>query len=140
MIRGPATAFGKRRERILFVEALTPVSPALSEQLECHGYGVDMARSAREALLLAQTGRWDAVMLNIGLPAMNGVEFYTRMNRASGRECLPVIFASGYSKQSLLQALQGTSRVSQLAGSSGVGPFLNRLEQCLQNGKLSAPT
>ncbi len=97
-----------------------------------HGYTVDVAGSASEALLLAQTGRWDAVVLDIGLPDMNGVELYTQLNDDCGRECLPVIFVSGYTGRSLLHALQSTPRTSLLVKPFSVFLFLSTLEQCLQ--------
>ena len=121
------------RARILIVDEIPSVRGVLGEILVRHGYGVDLAGSAREALLLAQTGRWDAVVINPGLPDMKGVELYTRLHRDSGRECLPVIFVSGYSEQQLLHALQSAPRAALLAKPFSVLQFLSTLEQCLQN-------
>ena len=123
------------RARILIVEGMPSVRCVMAEILVRYGYAVDLAGSAREALLLAQTGRWDAVVINAGLPDMKGVELYTQLHRDSGRECLPVIFVSGYSKQRLLHALQSVPRASLLAKPFGVLQFLSTLEQCLQNGR-----
>jgi two-component system KDP operon response regulator KdpE len=137
MIRGPAVALGRR---ILIVEGITPGCHMLAERLGRRGYEVEMARSAREALLLAKTGRWDAVVLNIGLPGMNGVELYTGLHPDGDRECLPIIFVSGYAEQNLLQALRKVPRGSEPVKAFGVCHFLSTLEQYLQNGKFRAST
>jgi len=119
------------RARILIVDGSSPVRCVLAEILARHGYGVDLAGSAREALLLAQTGQWDAVVIDSGLPDMSGVELYTRLRHDSGRECLPVIFVSGYSERQLLEALQSMPRSALLAKPFSVVRFLVILEQCL---------
>jgi DNA-binding response OmpR family regulator len=121
------------RARILIVEETQPVRCLLVEILKHHGYRVDLAGSAREALLLAQTGWWDAVVISFGLPDMQGVELYTRLHRDCGRECLPLIFVHGYSRQKLLHALQSTPRASLPEKLFGVRQFLSTLEECLQN-------
>ncbi len=121
------------RASILIVDEMLSVRCVLAELLVRHGYAVDLAGSAREALLLAQTGRWDAVVIDASLPDMKGVELYTRLHRDSGRECLPVIFVSGYSEQRLLDALQSTPRASLLGKPFSVRQFLGTLERCLQN-------
>lgn len=122
------------RARILIVDGSSPVRCVMAEILARHGYGVDLAGSAREALLLAQTGRWDAVVIDAGLPDMSGVELYTRLRRDSGRECLPVIFVNGYSESQLLHALQSAPRAALLAKPFSVIRFLDTLERCLEDG------
>ncbi|MEJ1973637.1 MAG: response regulator [Lacunisphaera sp.] len=121
------------RARILIVDGMSSVCHMLAELLERHGYATDLANSAREALLLAATGRWDAVLLDIGLPDMNGVELYTQLNANNGRECLPVIFVSGYTGQSLLESLQGERGISTLTKPFSVHRFLRTLEQSLRH-------
>ena len=129
----PADKPEPARARILIVDEIPSVRCVLGEILRRHGYEVDLAGSAREALLLAQSGRWDAVVINPGLPDMKGVELYTRLHRDSGRECLPVIFVSGHSEQQLLHALQSAPRASLLAKPFSVLQFLGTLERCLED-------
>ncbi len=127
------------RARILVVDGTPPVCHVLAEVLTRHGYQADLAGSAREALLLAKTGRWDAVVLDIGLPDMNGVELYTRLNHDFGRDCLPVIFVSGGTEQNLLRALRDAPRASLLAKPFSVFIFLRTLERCLQDDRGGDP-
>jgi CheY-like chemotaxis protein len=122
------------RARILIVEEAELVRCMMVEVLQHHGYAVDMAGSAREALRLAQTGRWDAVVINFGLPDMRGVELYTRLHRDCGRKGLPVVFVHGYSRQKFLHVLQTVPRASLLEKPFDVDQFLSALEQSLQNG------
>jgi CheY-like chemotaxis protein len=121
--------------RILVVDKSSLIRSLMAELLRSHGYTVDLAGSAREALQLAQIGQWDAVVLDIGLPDMQGVELYTRMRQGSGRECLPVIFVSGHPEQKLLHALSHVPWAVFLPKPFGVLQFLCSLERCLRSGQ-----
>lgn len=136
---GPMGMLPQPRARILVVDGTPPVCCVLAELLTRHGYQADLAGSAREALLLAKTGRWDAVVLDIRLPDMSGVELYTQLNHDSGRDCLPVIFVSGGTEQNLLHALRSVPQASLLAKPFGVLLFLCTLERCLQGDRGSDP-
>jgi len=121
--------------RILVVDGRPSGRCALAEDLARYGYAVDLLDSARQAFALAQTGRWDAVVINPGLPDLTGVELYTRLPRAGWRDCLPVIFVRGCSVQKLLQALRLLPRASLPALPPGVLQFLDTLEQCLEHSQ-----
>lgn len=113
--------------RLLLVEG-GPATALLARQLTRCGYVVEFTRSAREALSLAQTGRWDAVVVDTGMPALTGVEFYTRLRRGCGRECLPMIFATPCNRQGMLGALRRVTRDAMKAPPLGVCGFLATLE------------
>lgn len=123
------------RPRILIVDEMPLVRGTLAELLQHCGYATDVAGSAREALLLAQTGRWDAVIIDPGLPDMNGVELYTRLSRDCGRECLPVIFVSGYTGRNFLDAWGEVPRAALLTKPFSGYRLLSALEQCLRGGR-----
>ncbi len=123
------------RARILIVDESPPVSRPLAEWLHLAGYETDWAGSVREALLLAQTGRWDAIVLDVGVRAMNGVEFYARMAGSSGRECLPIIFVTEYSRQGLLRSLGRLADVSPTPEQNRARAFLQVLGERLQKAQ-----
>lgn len=74
--------------RILIIEDEEKLARFLELEL-CHeGYEVGKAADGRRGLALAESGRWDLVVLDIMLPELNGLEVLRRLRRSSS---LPVI-------------------------------------------------
>lgn len=136
MNNGPAI-FQSPRAHILIVDSMQSVCCVLAELLARHGYTSDVAMNAGEALHLAETSRWDAVVLDVGLPGMDEIELYLRLNRGGDRENLPVIFVTGYTEQMLLQALQIVPWASHLLKPFSVPCFLGAIDGCLQSRRMA---
>ncbi len=77
-------------ERILVVDDEPFISDLLAAALRFEGFTVEVAGSGREALQLAQPGRYDLVMLDVMMPDMEGTEVCRRL-RESGVG-VPVVF------------------------------------------------
>ena len=60
--------------RILVVDDEPQIRKALSVNLRARGYDVDAAASGEEALSLAAANHPDLVLLDIGLPGIDGIE------------------------------------------------------------------
>jgi two-component system KDP operon response regulator KdpE len=60
--------------RILVVDDEPQIRKALSVNLRARGYEVDLAASGEEALKLAASNHPDLVLLDIGLPGIDGIE------------------------------------------------------------------
>jgi two-component system KDP operon response regulator KdpE len=60
--------------RILVVDDEPQIRKALSVNLRARGYEVDLAASGEEALTLAASNHPDLVLLDIGLPGIDGIE------------------------------------------------------------------
>ena len=60
--------------RILVVDDEPQIRKALSVNLRARGYEVDLAATGEEALTLAAGNHPDLVLLDIGLPGINGIE------------------------------------------------------------------
>lgn len=75
--------------RILVVEDDRNLNRQLSEALEDAGYVVDKAFDGEEGHFLGGTEPYDAVVLDIGLPQMDGISVVERWRRA-GRK-MPVL-------------------------------------------------
>jgi len=74
--------------RILIVEDEEKLARFVELEL-CHeGYTVAKAFTGREGLELAESGKFDIVLLDIMLPELNGMEVLRRLRRTSG---VPVI-------------------------------------------------
>jgi two-component system, OmpR family, KDP operon response regulator KdpE len=65
---------GPAGSRILVVDDETSLLRTLGANLRRHGYGVTFATTGREALAQAAHCRADAIILDLGLPDMNGME------------------------------------------------------------------
>jgi two-component system OmpR family response regulator len=59
--------------RLLVVEDELTLQRQLAEALSASGYTVDVASDGREALFLGQEQTYDAVILDVGLPLMDGI-------------------------------------------------------------------
>lgn len=67
--------------RILLVEDEKALSTIIRKGLEENGYSVDVAPDGEEGLFMAENYPADAVVLDIMLPKMNGLEVLSRMRK-----------------------------------------------------------
>jgi two-component system OmpR family response regulator len=75
--------------RILLVEDEPALRDSLREALEAGGYAVDEVADGRDAQFLGETGSFDAVVLDLGLPGVDGLTVLRRW-RDAGRT-MPVL-------------------------------------------------
>ena len=85
----------KKTVQILLVEDDRDFSESLSLILKRKGYSVLLAASAMPALKLLETERIDAVLSDVVMPKMNGLDFVKEIKRRYG-DGIPVIMLSGY--------------------------------------------
>ncbi len=76
---------------LLVVEDDDQLRKALSLTLRARGYGVTGTASGIEAVQLATSRRFDVVVLDLGLPDLDGVEVVARIRERSG---VPVVVLS----------------------------------------------
>jgi|SRR2546423_4770764 two-component system OmpR family response regulator len=75
--------------RILIVEDDAPLAAAIARILHADGYEVEVKMAGDAALAAAERGRWDVVLLDIGLPGMDGYEILRRLR--SGQDPISVL-------------------------------------------------
>ena len=78
--------------RILIVEDEVALAEHLAEAISAVGFDADMASDGAEALFLGKTTDYDAVILDLGLPKVSGLDVL-RQWRAEGR-LMPVVILS----------------------------------------------
>jgi hypothetical protein len=83
---------------ILLVEDEADLRELLAETLAHHGADVRTASNAEEALQLLEQGGLDALVADIGLPGIDGLEL-VRLVRKRGDE-LPAVALTGYARPS----------------------------------------
>jgi two-component system, OmpR family, response regulator len=81
--------------RVLVVEDEISLSKHLAEALTEAGYAVDCATDGERADFLGQTERYDAVILDLGLPAIDGVTLLRRWRSESVSVPVLVLSARG---------------------------------------------
>lgn len=83
-----------KEKRILVVDSDESVRRAAHALLGRYGCEVETAHDGDEALLMARSFHYDAVLVDIRLPDMNGYECYTRLREI--HEHLEVILMTGF--------------------------------------------
>lgn len=87
------------RSSILVVDDDEAVRIVTTEMLRRLAIDVHCVASGREALHELSDGQYDAVLLDVGMPLMSGVEVYAQI-----RESLPeqkIVFMTGYSEEEI---------------------------------------
>ena len=76
-------------KRLLLVEDDQRISDFVSRGLRAEGYSVEVVATGREGLLLAEDGGFNLIILDIGLPDINGQQIVERL-RSDGR-MMPIL-------------------------------------------------
>jgi two-component system, OmpR family, alkaline phosphatase synthesis response regulator PhoP len=82
---------------ILVVDDEPKITQLVRDYLERAGYGVIVAYDGKKALSLAKTERPDAVILDLGLPQLDGLDFTREFRKASNA---PIIMLTARSEES----------------------------------------
>lgn len=78
----------------MVVEDDTPTRQMLTEFLKDEGFDVAVAQDGEHALRVAAAGHPDVIVLDIGLPVLDGSGFVTRW-RERGGAAVPIVVMSG---------------------------------------------
>ena len=89
-----AGATAARGAAVLVVDDNEANRDLLSRRLVSAGYAVAVASSGPEALAALSEGRFDAVLLDVMMPEMDGLEVLRRIRARFGVSELPVVMAS----------------------------------------------
>src|SRR5699024_9065898 len=104
----PALAPGREGDqltRILLVEDEDRIASFVAKGLRAEGFSPDIVEAGHEAIDLVRTGRYDLVVLDLGLPGLDGFSVL-RMIRSERHE-LPVIILTA--RESIEDTVAGLS-------------------------------
>jgi DNA-binding response OmpR family regulator len=90
----------KGAARILVVDDDPGIGTMLTRALARHGFQVDAATSADEALAKAQTTRYDAALVDLVMPGRDGADLSETLRRLFPG--LPVGLLTGYTNSPLI--------------------------------------
>ena len=82
--------------RVLVVDDNEPLATTLGWLLEEMGYDICICNKGEEALAMTKTFRPDVVILDIGMPVMNGFEVCTALRADPEHSHIRIICQSGY--------------------------------------------
>lgn len=104
----PETEKSGRTTTVLVVDDEAIVRRSVSRSLRSAGYAVHEASSGREAIELAEGARIDALVTDVVMPAMTGLELARAL--WSEEPALPVLFMSGFPRDVSVDDLSGPAR------------------------------
>lgn len=85
---------------IMVVEDNEPSRDALARRLERRGYRTLLAGDGREAVSLARTGRPDLILMDLGLPGIDGWEATRQLKDDESTRHIPIIVLSAHAMTS----------------------------------------
>jgi CheY-like chemotaxis protein len=85
--------------RVLVVDDNTDTALSLSLLLECSGHQTRVAHTGQTALKEAAAFLPDAVVLDLGLPDMDGFEIAQRLRASPAFEHIFLVASTGYSRE-----------------------------------------
>jgi CheY-like chemotaxis protein len=80
---------------ILIVEDQDEIRTSLRSVLDAGGYRAVEASTGTEALEIARTLRPDMILLDLGLPEMNGLDVAQLLNREAETASIPIVALTG---------------------------------------------
>jgi two-component system, OmpR family, KDP operon response regulator KdpE len=120
--------------KVLVIEDEAPLRRALRIFLEAHDYGVVLAASGREGLDLAAREHPDVVILDLGLPDMDGVSVATALR---GWSTVPIVVLSARDTEPVKVAALDAGADDYVTKPFAMNEFLARLRAALRR---AAPT
>ena len=121
------------RKRVLLVEDNEDAAMALALCLEEYGYQVQHVGTCADALRVARSGTFDAVLTDLGLPDGSGID----VGRALSKE-LPVLALSGYGREQDRARSAEAGFVAHLVKPADPAEVHARLTQVLSGQALGA--
>ena len=115
--------------RVLVVDDEPQILRALAANLRARGYAVDLAGTGEAALTLAQRHRPDAVILDLGLPGMDGLEVIQGLR---GWTDVPIVVLSVREREADKVAALDAGADDFVTKPFGMGELLARVRAALR--------
>jgi two-component system, OmpR family, KDP operon response regulator KdpE len=115
--------------RVLVVDDEAPILRALATNLRARGYTVDLAATGEDALVLAARHRPDAVILDLGLPGISGIEVIEGLR---GWTAVPILILSAREAESEKVAALDAGADDYVTKPFGMDELLARLRASLR--------
>ncbi|MCU0949465.1 MAG: MEDS domain-containing protein [Burkholderiaceae bacterium] len=120
-------------KRLLIVDDNVDAAESLALLLRMHGHDVTVVHDGPSAIGAVNAGSFDAVLLDLGLPGMDGYEVARRISSASLAASPRLIALSGYSDSRSRQMAARAGFDEHLAKPAGLSDVLHAIEARQQN-------
>ncbi|MFD8497622.1 response regulator transcription factor [Amycolatopsis sp. NPDC059657] len=124
--------------RLLVVEDDETIGSVLDSSLRLHGYQISWQRTGRGALIEAEHGEFDLVLLDLGLPDLDGVEVCRRL-RAALPSTVLVILTARQDEMDVVVGLEAGAD-DYLTKPVRLGELLARVRAHLRRGTTHTPS
>ena len=115
---------------VLVVDDEIPLLRTLGQNLRRRGYGVELATSGAQALARAEHGHLDAIILDLVLPDIGGMEI---LNRPRGWTTVPVIVLSARTSEIQKVAALDAEANDYVTKPFGIDELMARLRVALRD-------
>jgi len=95
-VSGRDTRFAERPPRVLLIDDDASIGHTLAEAFGHAGFIIDSVAEARRALAAVREGNFDVILLDLGLPEIDGLELLRLIKRDTALENVPVIVLTGW--------------------------------------------
>lgn len=120
--------------RVLVIEDEPRLAENIARSLrESAGYAVDMANDGEEGLFLAETNEYDAVLLDLMLPQLDGMQVLSRIRKAG--QHTPVLVVTARDDKESVVALLNAGADDYLTKPFDLGELLARTKALIRRGK-----
>lgn len=120
--------------RVLIVEDEPRLAENIARSLrESAGYAVDIVHDGQEGLFMANSNEYDAILLDLMLPAMDGVQVLKRIRKA-GRHT-PVLVVTARDDKESVVALLNAGADDYVTKPFDLGELLARTKVLIRRGK-----
>ena len=120
--------------RVLIIEDEARMAENVARTLrEAAGYAVDVATDGQEGLFLAESNSYDAILLDLMLPHVNGIEVLTRVRQAGQQT--PVLVLTARDEKESIVALLNAGADDYLTKPFDMGELIARTKALIRRGK-----
>ena len=120
--------------RVLIVEDEPRLAENIGRSLrESAGYAVDVALDGQEGLFLAESNDYDAILLDLMLPQLDGMQVLSRLRKAGGHT--PVLVVTARDDKESVIALLNAGADDYVTKPFDLGELLARTKALIRRGK-----
>jgi len=122
----------QRRHKIMVVDDDAALREALNIRLRAHNYVVVNASDGYSAMALAQKERPDLILLDLGLPACDGMTVLKYLRQFRGLESIPVVVLSARDAQTSEQPTLNAGAVAYFQKPADNDELMGVIRVCLE--------
>jgi len=119
------------KRKVVYVEDNEDARDVMSQMLADFGFDVIEAADAKTALTLIEQTRPDVVLMDIGLPDMNGYELAGRLKASPAVRSIPLVALTGYGQMHDKDAATRAGFAAHLVKPVEIDDVLRTLEEVL---------